>query len=60
MGVLKGQKAGEKGGKRGSLREEAKKTETGAGNQEPKPFLKAKCAVEEGFTARHVCLPWRS
>ena len=25
-----------------------------------KPLLEAKCAVKEGFTARHVCLPRRA
>lgn len=42
MGVLKGQKAGEKGGKGGNLREEAKKTETGAGSQEPETASRGK------------------
>ena len=42
MRVLKGQKAGEKGGKGGSLREEAKKTETGAGSQEPETVSQGK------------------
>ena len=42
VGVLKGQKAGEKGRKGGSLREEAKKTETGAGSQEPETASRGK------------------
>lgn len=25
-----------------------------------KPLLEAKCAMKEGFTARHVCLPRRA
>ena len=40
--VLNGQKAGEKGGKGGSFSEEAKKTETGAGSQEPETASRGK------------------
>ena len=50
MRVLKEPEEEGKGGEGWKLRKQRR--EPGARNR--KPFLEAKCAVKEGFTARHV------